>query len=281
MYECSRHGPYSGMECPTCSLESATYEAAAITAAATAEAAAIQAEEIRRAAEETLAAQYETQQAIESSIRENRRLAEDGWKLEVQSKVRRSVELLNAKLYADAGELLRSALQQDPGNLYGHLYLAVAEVAQERPLNYVLEMTKAIQLLGSPEHRSSDNYRHVMEWFTSDADDNLVRAIAEKVISLAERDAVQIDQDLLLEIADHGWTDLTKTVAPCILPAKCSWGLVKGLLERNCADAAWSAARRMVEAGGSAADVPMWLQGALSIWEVKHASGLGEPMNNV
>jgi len=120
-----------------------------------------------------------------------------------------------------------------------------------------------------------------MEWFTSDADDNLVRAIAEKVISLAERDAVQIDQDLLLEIADHGWTDLTKTVAPCILPAKCSWGLVKGLLERNCADAAWSAARRMVEAGGSAADVPMWLQGALSIWEVKHASGLGEPMNNV
>jgi hypothetical protein len=162
------HGEYNGYECPTCAQIKATREAGEAVAGAARDAAdrAEQAAALQLAqAQELARAQYGTQEAIHRAAEQNQLLARDGWKLQVESKVQRALELLNNDMFPESSSVLRDALATDPGNLFAHIYLAVSELRSGNFDEYWLHLQKGIQLLGTNDYSTVAPYRETTRIF--------------------------------------------------------------------------------------------------------------------
>ncbi|HEV7425732.1 MAG TPA: hypothetical protein VGQ46_05145 [Thermoanaerobaculia bacterium] len=297
------HGDYDGYECPTCAQIEATREAGETAAEAARDAAdraersaALQLAEAQRLAEqaeqahrEALQAQYETQEAIQRASDQNRRLVRDGWKLQVESKVQRAVELLNNDMSSESAAILRDALAADPGNLFVHIYLALAELQGGNAADYWLHLQKGIQLLGTSDYSTVLAYRETTKVFVvpsaGDEETNESRQIREllfkKLRTYLTSQPGDIDMHLLEAIAEKGWDDLARLSVAAIDPSRLSLAYVETALDHHCNEAALFAASVMVESGAAKKDAPTWLQGALTAWQVKHRIGLGAPENSL
>jgi len=295
MSRCWSHGDYDGYECPTCAQIEATQEAGEAAAEATRDAAdraeqsaALQLAEAQRLAEqaeqahqEALQAQYETQEAIQRASDQNRRLVRDGWKLQVESKVQRAVELLNNDMYSEAAAILRDALAADPGNLFVHIYLALAE--------YWSHLQKGIQLLGTSDYSTVLAFRETTKIFLvpSAGDEEMAQPrhvrdlLFKKLRTYLSSRPTDIDMHLLQAIAEKGWDEMGRLSVAAIDPSRLSLAFVETALNHGCNETALYAATAMVESGATTKDAPTWLQGALTAWQVKHRIGLGAPENSL
>jgi uncharacterized membrane protein YeaQ/YmgE (transglycosylase-associated protein family) len=210
-----------------------------------------------------------------------------GWKTEAESKVRRATELLNAGLTPDAERLLVDALASDPGNLRGHVYLATCRIMAGDHDGYAEHLVKAMQLLGSSGNNDSASYAELLRAIgrCEPAERTRIAAAAEigdrKIETFLTEHSGDVRPDVIyaaIEIRQDGpGLRFVKYIEPKWLSA----GVVKTALENDCPKIAQFAALNMVIAGGEQKDAPMWLQGALCLWEVKHATGEGAADGNL
>lgn len=320
MANCWKHGDYEGWECPTCAQVEATLKAGEEAAEAAREAGDQAAEAAREAADRAAEATYtaalesqiqgaiqheETIEAQRETVRQHALLARDGWKLEVQSKVQRGLELLNNKMPSEASAVLGSAIATDPANMYGHLYLALShllmgkgnseEAGRHRKL-WAAHLTKAVQLLGTSDY--SDLHAHAelarCFWIPDDDEHGLPETSAARAllhqkistyISQFSVDEIFVDKDrcFLMAYVDDGWTIFLPEVVEAVQPNLLRADYVKAALERGAADSAALASARIWKNGAETwkPGNVRWMEGALCAYEVKQKAGLGTPKESV
>jgi hypothetical protein len=289
------HGEYDGHECPTCAQIDATKRAGEMVAKATREAADREersaqhrAEQSAHAHQEALHAQYGTQAAIHRAAEQNELLARDGWKLQVESKVQRALELLNNDMFAESSSILRDALATDPGNLFVHLYLAVGERSSGKPKEYWVHLQKAIQLLGTTDYSTVVPYSETMKVFLVQAPNDetgefrgLRELLFKKLRAFLQNQPSDIDIQFLDTTIDRGWDEIARLSVDAIDPGQLSLKYVQTSLDHECYDTAAFIAQRIVEVAAARIDPSTWLQGALTMWQIKHRVNRGTPEKSV
>src|SRR3954454_18042105 len=264
------HGEYDGYECPTCAQINATREAGE-NAAETARDAADRAEysaALQLAKAQRLAdAQYETQEAIHRAADQNHLLARDGWKLQVVSKVQRGLELLNNDMFEEASSILRNALATDPGNLFAHIYLALAERSSGNPAEYWLHLQKGAQLLGTSDYSSVAAYRETITAFSIpsgyEKDANVVTlrdVLFKKLRAYFVRCPADSDISLLKAIIQKKWDEIARLGVGVIDTRQLSLDFVRMSMKQGCDDTAALAAEKLVEATVTRKDISAWLE---------------------
>lgn len=274
MLECSRHGRHAGVECPVCSTEAATMRAAQMAAAATAEQTERLAYEAQLAAERQVAAQQEVRRAIEEGIIANRELARDGWKLEVQSKVERSLELFKAGLLEEASALLGSALNQDPGNLHGHLLRSLMASDSEDYAAHDDHLIKAIRLLGASGAEGVRAYRNVVASVAASAPLKIRDLLTEKLIQYAA--AHPFDETLLAQLGSKGWDDVIVKLVAYLRAETLSKNVLQLLVRHKCILSGRALAAKVLAASAVTKNAGQWIVGSLIAIELTKQHGVSD-----
>jgi hypothetical protein len=233
-------------------------------------------------------AQYETQEAIHRAADQNHLLARDGWKLQVTSKVQRGLELLNNDMFEEASSILRNALATDPGNLFAHIYLALAERSSGNSAEYWLHLQKGAQLLGTIDYSTLGAYRETLAAFSvpsgqeKDPKVLILRDVFFKRLQayFASRPS-DLDIPLLQEIVDRGWDDIARLGVDVIDARRLSLQFVQIVMKQDCYETAALAAEKLVEVAATRKDISAWLQCSLTAWQIKRNAGRGTPEKGV
>jgi hypothetical protein len=273
---CWNHGEYDGYECPTCAQIKATEAVAEATRNAAdreERSAALQIAQAQRLEH----AQYGTQDAIHRAAEQNQILVRDGWKLQVDSKVQRALELLNNDMFAESSSILRDALATDPGNLFVHIYLAVAELRSGKFDEYWLHLQKGIQLLGTTDYSTVVPYRETTKLFFVPSPDEenagyrkLREVFFQKLGAYLQNRPRDVDVQLLEAIAQKGWDDIARLGVAAIDPERLSLSFVQISLKHGCTETAAFAAQKLVELAAARKDTSAWLEGALTMGQIRH-----------